>query len=449
MSDGKTSRQPSANEGKQPSANGGKQMSANRQAWKELLTPANIVTITRILLVPAFIILMLTPWADWIPEPAIAAIVKPWAAAVVFILLAATDGIDGYLARSRGEITTFGMLLDPLADKILVSAALLVLIELALLPAWIALVILGREFLVSGLRMVAAAEGKVIAASNLGKTKTVFQIIAVVAFIVKGSLEAIWRILFGPKLAFLVNWFAWIVMTLTLIITVVSLIDYFINSAEVLGFERTGIWARIAKDDSKLSPSVPVNGDPSDGVADTGDTDDVADNSDADNNAVLDATATTFELAADVLALARSKGVALGTAESCTGGMIAAALTDVPGASDVFKGAVISYADEIKRDLLTVTTTTLEEAGAVSEDCVLQMATGARGTLSVDLAVAVSGIAGPEGGTETKPVGTVWLAVSYGDKIVSRLEHFVGSRQDIREQTVRSALTMIIELLSI
>ncbi|MCL2136690.1 MAG: CDP-diacylglycerol--glycerol-3-phosphate 3-phosphatidyltransferase [Coriobacteriia bacterium] len=406
------------------------QASVNRRAWQELLTPANIVTITRILLVPAFIILMLAPWADWVPEPTIAAIVKPWVAAIVFILLAATDGLDGYLARSRDEVTTFGMLLDPLADKILVSAALLVLIELDILPAWIALVILGREFLVTGLRMVAAAEGKVIAASNLGKTKTVFQIIAVVTFIVKGSLETILNILLGGKLIFLVSWFAWIVMALTLVITIVSLIDYFINSAEVLGFERTGIWARIAKDEPSKAGEATESGT-------------------AGSLAMLaDPNTPIAELTTAVLSLANEKGVMIGTAESCTGGLIAAVLTDIPGSSSVIKGSVVSYANSVKQSLLTVSPETIDQDGAVSEACVIQMAKGARAALEVDAAVSVSGIAGPDGGTEDKPVGTVWLAVSYGEKTVARRESFVGERAEIRRQAVRSALLMLYEVLS-
>ena len=99
-----------------------------------------------------------------------------------------TDAVDGYLARSRNEVTTFGKFIDPLADKLLVTAALIGLVQLGELPAWIAILIISREFIVSGLRMVAVAEGKVvIAASNLGKLKTVTQIIAIVMFIVKGS----------------------------------------------------------------------------------------------------------------------------------------------------------------------------------------------------------------------------------------------------------------------
>lgn len=104
------------------------------------------------------------------------------ARALLFVVLACTDALDGYLARSRGEVTNFGKFMDPLADKILVAAALLALCELQILPSWVALIILTREFIVSGLRMLAASEGVVIAASWYGKAKTVFQIIANLLF---------------------------------------------------------------------------------------------------------------------------------------------------------------------------------------------------------------------------------------------------------------------------
>lgn len=104
-------------------------------------------------------------------------------AAIVFALAALTDGLDGYIARSRDSVTTFGKLMDPLADKLLVTAALVSLVSLNRLPAWVAMVIIAREFAVTGLRSVAADRGVVIAASWMGKVKTVLQIAAVFALI--------------------------------------------------------------------------------------------------------------------------------------------------------------------------------------------------------------------------------------------------------------------------
>ena len=139
------------------------------------LNPANVLTLGRVVLIPLFLVLLLTGLPGrWAPR----------LAAAVFALLAATDAVDGYLARSRNEVTTFGKFIDPLADKLLVTAALIGLVQLGEVPAWIAILIISREFIVSGLRMVAVAEGKVIAASPLGKSKTVAQTVAILMFIV-------------------------------------------------------------------------------------------------------------------------------------------------------------------------------------------------------------------------------------------------------------------------
>ena len=132
----------------------------------------NTLTLLRIFLVPVVVVALLdeTPNGDAI-------------AAGVFALAALTDGLDGYIARSRGDITTFGKLMDPLADKLLVTAALVSLVSLGRLEAWIAMVIIAREFAVTGLRGVAAEQGVVIQASALGKVKTAIQVVAIVALI--------------------------------------------------------------------------------------------------------------------------------------------------------------------------------------------------------------------------------------------------------------------------
>lgn len=199
---------------------------------KSLWNPANIVSTIRIVLIPVFIFLLLGPWPTWFPNPWIAQLLKPWIAAGVFTLLAMTDGLDGYLARSRNEVTNLGKFLDPLADKILVTAALLALIELGKLPAWVALIIIGRDFLVSGLRMVASAENQVIAASKIGKSKTVFQIIAVIMFIIYDSvqIESL-----GDQFALIAAILSWMVMVIALVLTLLSMVDYFSKSSSVLG----------------------------------------------------------------------------------------------------------------------------------------------------------------------------------------------------------------------
>ena len=209
-------------------------LASNDQAHAERVwTPANIVTLIRILLIPVFVAVMLSPWPEWMPHTEFWAVWQPWLAALVFAAISCTDFIDGYLARSRGEVTDLGKFLDPLADKILVCSALLALIELQVLPSWVALVIIAREFIISGLRMVASAQGTVIAASYLGKTKTVLQIAAILLFTVKDSMQFEW---IGPGFASGVNVFAWVVMVAAVLMTLVSLVDYLAKARGLLGF---------------------------------------------------------------------------------------------------------------------------------------------------------------------------------------------------------------------
>lgn len=174
---------------------------------------ANKVTIVRIILVPIFMLFVLLriPHGDLI-------------AAAIFGLAAATDSLDGYIARKRREITKLGKFIDPLADKLLVTAALLSLVEMGRLGAWVAMIIIGREFAVTGLRLVAASEGIVIAASKLGKLKTVFQIIAILAILLQDYPFSILRIPVGS-----------IALFLAVLFTVISGIDYFVKAREVIG----------------------------------------------------------------------------------------------------------------------------------------------------------------------------------------------------------------------
>lgn len=139
------------------------------QTWNAALA----VTVIRIALIPGLMLLIL---AEGIPD-------HRWWAVVVYVAAAATDSLDGWLARSRGQTTVAGAFLDPLADKLLVSAALLCLVEVGEVAAWVVMVILAREFAVTGLRLVAASERLVISASRLGKLKTVTQNLAIVALL--------------------------------------------------------------------------------------------------------------------------------------------------------------------------------------------------------------------------------------------------------------------------
>ncbi|MDD4170381.1 MAG: CDP-diacylglycerol--glycerol-3-phosphate 3-phosphatidyltransferase [Desulfotomaculaceae bacterium] len=172
----------------------------------------NRLTLTRILLIPLFLLIawLKYPYADYL-------------AAAVFVLGAATDGLDGYIARKSNQVTLLGKFLDPLADKILVSAALITLVEMGRLSGVIAVVIISREFAVTGLRAIAAAEGVVLSASKLGKIKMVTQIVAIVALFIRDPLDNFFHIPFAD-----------IAMAAAVIFTIWSGISYFSGTWKIL-----------------------------------------------------------------------------------------------------------------------------------------------------------------------------------------------------------------------
>jgi PncC family amidohydrolase len=152
-------------------------------------------------------------------------------------------------------------------------------------------------------------------------------------------------------------------------------------------------------------------------------------------------------LEAKVGQLLHSAGLKLATAESCTGGLIGHRLTDVPGSSDYFLGGVIAYAYEAKVALLGVSWETLKAHGAVSRETVLEMASGARRALAADLALSVSGIAGPSGGLPDKPVGTTWVGLSTPEGSWARLFVFSGDRSENKAASAQEALQLLFDYL--
>lgn len=147
-------------------------------------------------------------------------------------------------------------------------------------------------------------------------------------------------------------------------------------------------------------------------------------------------------LAATVIELARGRGVTIGTVESCTGGMVASAITDVAGASDVFVGGAVTYSNTLKNTLVDVGEALIAAHGAVSSEVAAAMAEGGADRLGCDLAVSVTGIAGPEGGTPDKPVGTVWFGVRFRGATYTELVRFHGTREIIRLRSVTKALDL-------
>jgi CDP-diacylglycerol--glycerol-3-phosphate 3-phosphatidyltransferase len=197
----------------------------------------NSITMSRIVMIP-LLLWILTPHFPWHAYGA-----QEITASVLFVLASITDGVDGYLARKRGQITTMGMLLDPLADKIMVTSAFVALVAYnpSVVRVWIVVVIIGREFLISGLRSIAASEGFTIEASDLGKLKTVTQIVSVVSALLAHRWYQ-WQFGF---LIVPVKWIAVAALYFTLLVSTISAIDYFV-----------GFWKKIdhaSKDSRKKS----------------------------------------------------------------------------------------------------------------------------------------------------------------------------------------------------
>ena len=171
----------------------------------------NKLTILRVLMIPFFVLFML--WD-------ITGAADKWIAAAIFIVASLTDMLDGKIARKYNLVTNFGKFMDPLADKLLVSAAMICLVEMGRLPAWMVIVIISREFIISGFRLIASDNGVVIAASYWGKFKTVFQMAMIIVLIFN----------FGVFFGIIEMVLIWI----SLILTVVSLVDYIVKNVGVL-----------------------------------------------------------------------------------------------------------------------------------------------------------------------------------------------------------------------
>jgi nicotinamide-nucleotide amidase len=145
----------------------------------------------------------------------------------------------------------------------------------------------------------------------------------------------------------------------------------------------------------------------------------------------------------DLIAVLKKKGLRMSAAESCTGGMIGTIITDVPGASEVFLGSAVTYSNESKERILGVSHQTLLDHGAVSEETAREMVLGSIDAYGSDVAVAVTGIAGPGGATPDKPVGLVYIAVADGPRVVVTKNIFKGDRAQVRESTAREAMSLL------
>ncbi|MGH7904786.1 MAG: CDP-diacylglycerol--glycerol-3-phosphate 3-phosphatidyltransferase [Candidatus Dormibacteraceae bacterium] len=345
----------------------------------------NLLTLSRLLGIPVLMVLLLVTFPAHFQV-----------ATALFIVFSATDTLDGRLARAGGEVTELGKFLDPLADKLFILSVLIVLVQEDLLAAWFVVVIFAREMVITVLRSLSATQGRVISASPWGKTKTVTQVGAVILLILQRPypvLEPIALAAIGIATAF----------------TIGSGAEYLWRFRHVFG-------------------RVPETSPP-------------ADAPEAGTRSGLAAKTAGLELAERLGGAGRS----LALAESCTGGMVAASVTDLAGSSSYFKGGVVAYSNDAKRDLLGVPDEVLRIQGAVSRECAEAMAEGARRRFGADLGASVTGIAGPGADGTDKAVGLTYVGVAGARGVRSRELRFGGDRAENRRQAVEETLRLLLD----
>jgi nicotinamide-nucleotide amidase len=306
-------------------------------------------------------------------------------AAVLFLVFSFTDTLDGQIARRRGLVSDLGKFLDPLADKLFVLSVLIVLVQEGLVAAWVVVVIFSRELLITILRSVAATQGRIISAAPMGKTKTATQMVAVTLLIVQRPY---------PILVPLAD----LAIGIAIIFTVASGVDY-------LWRYRRVIWPAGGVE------ALPSPVDP---------------------------------LARELGALLTKRGLTLSVAESCTGGLLGALVTDQPGSSVYFKGGVVAYANDVKRDELGVPAALLTRYGAVSKEVALAMAEGVRSRFGTSLAASVTGVAGPDA-EGSKPIGMTYIAVASEHGSSCHEYMFGGDRWSNRREAAGEALRLLLD----
>ncbi len=326
------------------------------------LNLALALTYSRIILTPVFMFLVLSNMPN----------AKEWAI-FVFIIASITDLLDGYVARVTNTVTTFGAIMDPIADKFLVTSALVVLVEKGLLNSWIVVLIILREFFISGLRIFASQQHISVSAHFAGKIKTVIQMAMIISVIARYQ-------------------YAWILVYITLFLTIYSGIEYTVKYTYYL------------RNDS------------------------------------------IYDKARRVHMLLSKNNITISVCESCTGGLLGSYLSRLPGSSSFFKGGIISYMTEIKKELLKIDENIIKKKGVVNEEVATFMAQKVKEMFRSQIGVSITGIAGPtkgSGADREKPIGLVYIGITNGSKTVVEKFLFSGDRESVRIRSCESALEMI------
>jgi CDP-diacylglycerol---glycerol-3-phosphate 3-phosphatidyltransferase len=413
-----------------------------------LVNLPNALTVLRLVLVPFFVAFLVADGTGW-----------RIAAFFAFGVASFTDILDGELARRRRLITDFGKIADPIADKALTGSALVTLSALGDLSWWVTGVIMAREVGVTVLRFWVIRRG-VIPASRGGKVKTVLQVIAIGLYIL--PLQA------NPART--------AVLALAVAVTLITGADYVARvvrlrravpgtrppaaavapatadeagtagpaGAGTAGAGTAGVGAAVA---GAAVAGAAGAGAAGAGAAGAGAAVAGAAGAGAAGAGAAGAGAAVAEdLASQAIGLLVASERTIGTAESLTGGLVAAALTTVPGASAVFVGGIVAYSAELKAAMLGVSRELLERHGTVHADVALAMAAGAREHLGASIGVATTGVAGPDP-VDGQPPGTAHIAVDGPDGAICQPLHLSGDRAQVRRQTVDAALALLIRTL--
>jgi len=338
----------------------------------------NKLTTLRIILIPIFVAIYFLDMVTY----------NQYIAATIYIAACITDFLDGYIARKQNLITNFGKFMDPLADKLLVNIALICFVTTPdnPLPVWVVIIIIARDFIINGIRLVASDNGVVIAADYWGKIKTTCQMVMVVVLICNFD-------------NYVFNIIELVLIYTSALLTVISLIDCIVKNRNVI----LGTPNEINSDTKKANAIV--------------------------NNLINCNKTITF-------------------AESCTGGLLCSTIIEVPGASKIIKESIITYSNEAKIHSLNVEPSIIEQYTEVSNQCACQMAKGARDNTASDIAISVTGYAGPDGGNDENPVGTVYIGVCTDLICNSKRYEFKGNRNMIRKQIVTKVLDLLVEMTS-
>lgn len=349
---------------------------------------SNGLTLSRIAAIPVLMVLLVMQFPG-----------HDQAAAALFILFSFTDTLDGQLARRRGTVSDLGKFLDPLADKLFVLSVLIVLVQEGLVAAWVVVLIFSRELIITILRSVGASQGRVIGAAPLGKTKTVMQMSAVTLLILQRPYP--WLVPVAD-----------VAIGVAIVFTIWSGLDYMWRFRHLLGpFDSSRLPGRAGPSGGAREPGEPAGAE---GGRELGE------------------------------ALRRA-GLTISVAESCTGGLLGSLITDQPGSSAYFIGGVVAYSDEVKHAQLGVSSALLEREGAVSREVAEAMAEGARSRFGTSIAVAVTGIAGPEADGSAKPVGLTYIGIASARGTSAHEYRFQGDRWANRRAAAAQAIRLAVE----